>query len=46
MNNELKLNVDEQQHLKEKWDCDDEDKVQEIRAAILGAEKRYPKRAQ
>ena len=38
MNNELKLNVDEQQddikHLKEQCDIDNEDKVQEITAAI------------
>ena len=37
VNNELKLNVDDQQddikHLKEQWDIDDEDEVQKITAA-------------
>ena len=43
MNNELKLNVDEQQddikHLKEQCDIDNEDEVQEITAAITPMKK-------
>ena len=43
MNNELKLNVDKQQgdinHLKEQYDIDDEDNVQEITAASTPTKK-------
>ena len=46
VNNELKLNVDEQQddikHLKEECGIDDEDKVQEITAAITPIKKKKP----
>ena len=44
MNNELKLKVEEQQsditHLKEQFDIDDEDEVQEITAARTPIKKR------
>ena len=46
MNNELKLNVDEQEddikHLKEQCDKDNEDEVQEITAAITPMKKKKP----
>ena len=46
VNNELKLNVDEQQddikHLKEQCDIDNEDEVQEITAAKIPMIKKKP----
>ena len=47
VNNELKLNVDEQQddikHLAEQCDIDDEDDIQEITAAIIPMTKKKKK---
>ena len=46
VNNELKLNVDEQQdgikHLKEQWDIYDDDEVQKITAARNPMKKNKP----
>ena len=46
VNNDLKVNVVEQQddikHLKEQWDIDDDDEIQEITAAITPMKKKKP----
>ena len=46
VNNNIKLNVDKQQedikHLKEQWDIDDEDEVQEITADSTPMKKNKP----